>query len=125
VRRLVGYDRYASRAALEHLQEVHRLASLYLNFFQPVRKMVHKSRQGARVRRIYDTARTPYQRLLTWDVLTPEAREALQRRYEGLNPVRLKAQLDAALEALWTTAEPHPDYQLPVTRTFEASMPLR
>ncbi len=110
---------------MEHLQEVHRLASLYLNFFQPVRKMVHKSRQGARVRRIYDTARTPYQRLLTWDVLTPEAREALQRRYEGLNPVRLKAQLDAALEALWTAAEPHPDYQLPVTRTFEASMPLR
>ena len=125
VRRLVGYDRYASRAALEHLQEVHRLASLYLNFFQPVRKMVHKSRQGARVHRIYDTARTPYQRLLTWDVLTPEAREALQRRYEGLNPVRLKAQLDAALEALWTTAEPHPDNQPPVTRTFEASMPLR
>ncbi len=125
VRRLVGYDRYASRAALERLQEVHRLAALSQNFFQPVRKLIHKSRQGARVHRVYDTARTPYQRLLACDALTPEAREALQRRYQALNPVGLKAQLDAALEALWATAEPHPDHQRPVTGTFAASRASR
>ncbi len=125
VRRLIGYDRYATRAALERLQSVHRLAALYQNFFQPVRKLVHKSRQGARVRRIYDTAQTPYQRLLTWEELTGEARESLERRYQGLNPVRLKAQLEAALEALWATAEPDSDYQRPVTGTSEASVPSR
>ena len=125
VRRLIGYDRYASRAALERLQEVHRLAAPYQNFFQPVRKLIHKSRHGARVHRIYDTAKTPYQRLLAWNVLTPEEQESLQRRYESLNPVRLKAQLDAALEALWATAEPHPDHQRPVTGTFAASMASR
>ena len=123
VRRLIGYDRYATRAALERLQSVHRQAALYQNFFQPVRKLVHKSRQGTRVRRIYATAQTPYQRLLTWEVLTGEARESLERRYQGLNPVRLKAQLEAALEALWATAEPDSDYQRPVTGTFEASVP--
>ncbi len=125
VRRLVGYDRYASRAALERLQEVHRLAARYQNFFQPVRKLIHKSRHGARVHRVYDPAKTPYQRLLACAVLTPEAREAWQRRYQALNPVRLKAQLDAALEALWATAEPHPDHQRRVTGTFEASMASR
>ena len=125
VRRLVGYDRYASRAALERLQEVHRLAVLYQNFFQPMRKLVHKRRNGAKVQRLYDTAKTPYQRLLACAVLTPAAQEALRRRYASLNPVRLKAQLDAALEALWATAEPHPDHQRPVTGSFAASMALR
>lgn len=125
VRRLIGYDRYATHAALERLQRVHRLAALYLNFFQPVRKLIHKSREGARVRRIYDTARTPYQRLLALGVLTPEEQESLERRYQGLNPVRLKAQLEAALEALWATAEPDSDHQRPVTPTSEASMPAQ
>ena len=125
VRRLVGYDRYASRAALERLQQVHRLAALYQNFFQPMRKLLHKSRNGSRVHRIYDTAKTPYQRLLAYDGLTPEAHETLRRQYESLNPVRLKAQLDAALESLWATAEPHLEHQRPVTRTFAASIPLR
>ena len=122
VRRLVGYDRYARRVALERLQEVHRLAALYQNFFQPVRKLLHKSRHGARVHRVYDTAKTPYQRLLACAVLAPEVRDALQRRYQSLNPVRLKAQLEAALEALWATAEPHPDHQRPVTGTYAALM---
>lgn len=125
VRRLIGYDRYASHAALERLQEVHRLAALYLNFFQPVRKLIPKSRHGARVRRIYDTAQTPYQRLLGCDVLTAEARESLEQRYQGLNPVRLKAHLEAALETLWATAESDSHHQRTGTGTFAASIPSR
>ena len=81
VRRLVGYDRYSTKAALAHLQEVHRLSSLYMNLFQPVMKLQHKSRHGARVHKVYDTARTPYQRLLERDVLSEEEREVLARRY--------------------------------------------
>ena len=39
VRRPVGYDRYSTKAALAQLHKVHRLASLYINFFQPVMKL--------------------------------------------------------------------------------------
>ena len=123
VRRLVGYDRYSTKAALAHLQEVHRLSSLYMNFFQPVMKLQHKSRHGARVHKVYDTARTPYQRLLERDVLSEEEREVLARRYRSLNPVRLKARLEAALEALWTTADRRPDHYRSVTFTFDATRP--
>jgi transposase InsO family protein len=48
VRRLVGYSRYSSRAALQQLTEVYELQRLYLNFFQPVRKLVGKERVGAK-----------------------------------------------------------------------------
>lgn len=70
VRRLVGYDRYSSKAAFEKLNEIYYFLRLYMNFFQPVMKLVSKTRQGARVHKIYDTAQTPYQRLLKSGVLT-------------------------------------------------------
>jgi hypothetical protein len=64
VRRLIGYDRYDSKAALEALNRVYGLIRLYVNFLQPVMKLVHKSRHRARVYKVYGTPQTPYQRLL-------------------------------------------------------------
>jgi hypothetical protein len=66
VRQLIGYDRFASRAANRQLQRVYRLARLHVNFFQPVEKLVSKTRQGARSRRVYDRAQTPYQLSLSF-----------------------------------------------------------
>ncbi len=89
VRRLVGYDRYTSKMALGQLNDLYRVLRLYMNFFQPVMKLVQKRRHGAKVHKVYDTARTPYRRLLESDVLGPEQREALARLYCTLNPVTL------------------------------------
>ena len=105
VRRVVGYDRYSSRAALEVLNRVYDLLRLYVNFFQPVMKLVAKSRQGAKVHKIYDTARTPYQRLLEDNVLMEDKRTELAAIYYGLNPVLLLRQINGNLERLWTLVE--------------------
>jgi hypothetical protein len=70
VRRLVGYDRYNSRAALEAVNRIYNLTRLYVNFFQPVMKLMSKTRHGAKVHKVYETAQTPYQRLLKSSVLT-------------------------------------------------------
>jgi hypothetical protein len=77
-----------------------------VNFFQPVQKLVERVRVGSRVRRVYDRAATPYQRLCATGVLKPEAYEALDRLYRSLNPLQLRRQLDAALERLWALAAP-------------------
>src|ERR1700682_5103015 len=74
VRQLIGYDRFASKVAYAQLARVYRLARLHVNFFQPVQKLVTKTRAGARTRRVYDRARTPYQRLCASGVLAPGAR---------------------------------------------------
>jgi hypothetical protein len=105
VRRLVGYDRYRSQAALEALNRVYGLLRLYTNFFQPTMKLVSKTRHGARVHKVYDTAKTPYQRLLESGLLPQAKRVELAATYHGLNPVRLLSQTNANLEQLWKMAE--------------------
>ena len=89
VRRLVGYDRYNSRASLEALNGIYELLCLYVNFFQPVMKLVSKTRHGAKVHKVYDMARTPYQRLLEAGVLAEAKQQGLAAIYHGLNPVLL------------------------------------
>jgi hypothetical protein len=64
-------------------------------------KPVSKSRQGARVHKVYDQARTPYQRLLESGVLTEAKKAELAAIYRGLNPVLLLKQLNGHLEQLW------------------------
>jgi len=125
VRRLVGYDRYASRAALEQLGRVYQHLRLYLNFFQPTMKLRHKTRHGAKVHKVYDTAQTPYQRLLESGVLTPERKEALERLYRSLNPARLLAQINQELEKLWALAEYPNRKEVSVTPFMRQPVPVR
>ena len=111
VRRTVGYDRYSSRAALERLNLVYSILRHYVNFFQPSMKLISKTRHGARVHKVYDTARTPYQRLLESGVLTADRRAELAATYYGLNPVKLLKYLNGHLEKLWKLAD------RPISRT--------
>lgn len=104
VRRLIGYDRYNSRAAYETLNRIYDLLRLYINFFQPVMKLVSKTRHGAKVHKVYDTARTPYQRTLESGVLTEAKQQELAATYHGLNPVLLLKQINENLESLWKVA---------------------
>ena len=108
VRQLIGYDRFASHAAYGSLARVYRLARLHVNFFQPVEKLVTKTRQGARSRRIYDRAQTPYQRLCAAGVLSLETHRELEALYQSLNPLQLRRNLERELDRLWTLAVPDP-----------------
>jgi hypothetical protein len=101
-RRFIGYDRYNSQKALVALNQIYYLLHLYTNFFQPTMKLVAKTRHGARVYKKYDTAQTPYQRLITSDVLTENKKTELAATYLRLNPVQLRQQINRALEHLWT-----------------------
>jgi len=105
VRRLIGYDRYSTREAFEQLQYVHGLVRLYFNFFQPVMKLVSKTREGAKVRKIYDTARTPYRRVLESADISDESRQALVELYNELDPVTLLDQINRALDTLWSLTD--------------------
>ncbi len=105
VRRVIGYDRYNSKAAFKALEDVYTLLRLYVNFFQPVLKLIGKKRNGARVCKLYDTAQTPYQRLLRSGVLTNEKQGQLRSIYQALNPVTLLAQIREAVKHLWSLAD--------------------
>lgn len=105
VRRLIGYDRYSTKVAYAHLRRLYSLLRLYLNFFQPLRKVIATERAGSRVRKRYDRAQTPYQRLVASGVLSEEGQRLLDQVYYQLNPVALKAEIDTRLDALWKLAD--------------------
>jgi hypothetical protein len=104
VRHLVGYGRYEGAAACEALERLYEVVRLYVNFFQPSMKLVSKERVGAKVKRRYDAAKTPYQRVLDSPQVTDEVKAALQRQYLTLNPVTLLRQLHRAQAVLWQLA---------------------
>jgi len=105
VRRLIGYDRYTSKAAHACLERIYIVARLYINFFQPTMKLYYKTRQGAKVHKVYEQAQTPYQRLREWGVLSTTKQAELASVYAGLNPVLLLKQLNGHLEQLWRLAD--------------------
>ena len=105
VRRLIGYDRYASKAAYECLGRIYNLVRLYINFFQPTMKLVSKTRHGAKVHKEYEVAQTPYRRLLKLGVLSEAKQAELAAIYNGLNPIQLRQQINGHLEKLWQLAE--------------------
>jgi transposase InsO family protein len=108
VRRLVGYDRFQSKAALQALEDLYELVRLHVNFFQPTCKLIDSQRQGAKVRKHYDRAQTPYQRLLAAGALSDAQQEALASYYAYLNPVQLCSQIEQAQQTLWKLASPDP-----------------
>jgi hypothetical protein len=105
VRRLVGYDRYASRVAYHCLERLYCNVRLYINFFQPTMKLWSKTRHGAKVHRVYERAETPYQRLLRSGILSEAKQVEMAAIYNGLNPVLLLKQMNGNLEQLWQLAE--------------------
>ncbi len=77
---------------------------LYYNLFQPVMHLTEKTVEGDKVRRKWDEAQTPYQRLLATGVLSPEQQERLQALYEQTNPLQLREEIYRGLAALWDAA---------------------
>jgi integrase-like protein len=105
VRRLVGYDRYSSRAAQTVLQRLYGLLRLQHNFFRPVRKLRSKRRVGSRVTKRYDAALTPYQRVLATGRLTAAQRLALEQQFHALDPIALARDIQQTLDVLWKLAD--------------------
>lgn len=104
VRRYVGYDRFEGRAAQQALTALYGVVRLYVNFFLPGLKLIEKTRVDGKVRKKYDTATTPYQRLLDSGVLAQSDQQDLTEMYLSLNPAALKRRLDHLQAALWQHA---------------------
>jgi hypothetical protein len=100
VRQQVGYGRYDTIEELEVLRELYSHLRLYVNFFQPQMKLVSKTRDGAKVTKRFDTARTPYQRVMESPFVDGRAKEQLTQTYLELNPAELKRAISALQDRL-------------------------
>lgn len=101
VRQVVGYLRYDTENEQAIIGGLYRSElRLYKNFFQPVMKLVAKTRVGGKIKKKYDTPKTPYERLVASKGISPAQKKELRRQYERLNPAELKRTIDAKLRTL-------------------------
>ena len=101
VRRLMGYDRYDTWAAVRAMNEFYRReGGVMMNLFQPSVKLTRKERVGSRLRRKHDSPRTPLERLKS----SPEADcvqlAKLMRLKTEANPFALSEAIDAHLSRI-------------------------
>ena len=101
VRKLIGYDRYESEQALAQLRTVYEQLRIWTNHWQPTLKLIGKEREGAKVHKRYDKARTPYRRVLEALELTEGVKARLDRDHVQWGPVALRRTLETAVERLW------------------------
>lgn len=100
VRHTVGYDRLESPEELALLTAIYADLRLYINFFQPVLKLIAKERLDGKTIRTYDQAQTPYRRVLALDSLPLQIKARLTAQYVQLNPVTLRSSIDAKVAQL-------------------------
>lgn len=81
VRQLFGYDRIEDEELIPLMNEIYRVQNLISNSFVPQFKFKSKLRVGAKIKKVYDGPKTPYQRVLE-DPTVPEANKIkLRERY--------------------------------------------
>jgi hypothetical protein len=102
VRRLVGYGRLEGEKAAAVLDELHRQARLFVNFFLPCFKLKSKTREGAKVSKKYELPVTPYERLLANAQRTESQKAALRETFNSLDPVRLLSDIRAIQHRITT-----------------------
>ena len=95
VRQVLGYQRFDTEEVLNLMNELYRgPLRLYINFFQPSVKCIEKKRIGSKIKKIYDIAQTPYERVLAHPKTSTETKETLTRLFETLDPFKLRKEID-------------------------------
>jgi hypothetical protein len=104
VRKLVGYERYDSQAAVDALNAVYGQLRLLQNLFLPTVKLVRKERVGARTRRRYDAPLAPLDRVQQCAEADPAQVAALVALRGQLDPFALAAKVDRLRERVYALA---------------------
>jgi transposase InsO family protein len=105
VRKLLGWDRYDSPDAVEAINDLYRNElRLWLNLYLPSVKQVKKVRVGSKLRRVYDAAQTPLERVSA----SPQAHGGqvaeLRILRRSLDPFGLAKVIDQKLERIYKRA---------------------
>lgn len=98
VRAYLGNERLDTVAQTLAMNRLYDKMWLYYNFFQPVMRLVEKKPiyeegQIVRIKRRYDQARTPFDRLCATGVIFQEHQEQLERLRERTNPRLLRQEI--------------------------------
>jgi hypothetical protein len=107
VRAYLGFDRLDTVEQTNLLNQLYDRMWLYYNFFQPVMRLKEKTvvpqpGRHARIKRRFDDARTPFDRLCATGVLDTECKMELESLRRGTNPRKLREDIYALIDKIFT-----------------------
>ena len=103
VRKLLGWDRYDSPAAVAAINNLYCTElRLWMNLYLPSVKLVGKVRVGSKVRRVYSPAETPLERAVASGQANAQRVAALKKLRSRLDPFDLARRIDAKLEGIYS-----------------------
>lgn len=98
VRKVTGYERISDPILIGMIDDLyqneHRLLT---NYFYTTMKLKKKIKKGGKSIKIYEKAKTPYQRVMESDNISKEVKDRLNREYLSLNPAQLQRSLQEKL----------------------------
>jgi hypothetical protein len=100
IRRFVGYERFSGMVAGQCLAQLFQAVRLYVNYFQPSFKLKAKTREGAKVKKVYHKPATPCDRLLEQASVAEAAKEKLRSVRAQLDPLELLHRIRESQSAL-------------------------
>ncbi|HMQ69679.1 MAG TPA: integrase [Ignavibacteria bacterium] len=101
VRQYIGYDRLNNPEQLGQLNDLYRNElNYFLNYFLPSVKLISKERQGSKIKKKYDKAKTPFQRLFESKEIDEETKLELLRISNRLDPFKLQSIIEEKIRLI-------------------------
>jgi hypothetical protein len=116
IRAYLGNDRLDTVAQTDCLNQLYVQRGRYYNLFQPVMRLAEKTivhapdGRSVRVKRRFDDAQTPFDRLCATGGLDPEHQQRLETLRDNLNPRQLRRDIYALLDRLFALPGANPDH---------------
>jgi hypothetical protein len=107
VRRVFGWERFDTAGQCAAMNALYRGPLRHMqNFFQPCVKLIEKTRVGSKVRRRYDAAQTPLDRLNAHygQATVPLAVQKHLLERQNIDPFALSNQIEASLKCLFRSS---------------------
>ena len=102
VRAYVGYNRLDTVAHTNLLNQLYDQLRLYHNFFQPVvMRLNEKHLENGRVKRLFDAAQPPLDRLCRTQILTPVKQAQLLALRRSLNPFQVRNNIQNLIDHIF------------------------
>lgn len=103
IRKVIGYARIDDQKTVDLIEDLYQHEiRLLTNFFYTTMKLKRKEKdlKSGKSTKSYEVAKTPYQRVLESDTVSPEMKDKLRLEYMKLNPVQLHRELAKKLKVI-------------------------
>lgn len=107
MRKYAWYIRLDARETVDALNNLYVVLNLHANHFIASRKTMSNVRVGAKYKRTYEKAMTPYRRVLAHPKISNEAKEKLRLEHIKLNPASLLKEIGRLQTILYDTQRKH------------------